>query len=342
MADGQETGIINWFAKKVDGLGQWLSRNGNSGGDAAAKAESSVVNSGVAANNEAVPHAANTTTANPSVENAPVEGSKASDFVSKKNSPIIKAVEADTEKLMNNDSNAAYDAYEAEKANTKLAEAKKTADAQRASVREHYDRSIGKSGGTQSTSSEPAKTEAAGEVKKIEEVYAKSSKGELLAEHKITNKDGVDLGAKHNELNSEIKTTKEAIEKAAEGDAKKGLATTLETLEKDHKAVSEELIKGKEAIYKEKVGIIDGMKARFAGTFGEVNKSTSSKVVRGTGLAVGLGAIVDGTRRIIAPERDENGERKGSAWAAVGEIGAGAGAIALALKGGHHRAMGIA
>ena len=90
-----------------------------------------------------------------------------------------------------------------------------------------------------------------------------------------------------------------------------------------------------------KLGFVDKMKARFSGTFGEANKSAASKGFRGAGIAVGLGAMIDGTRRIIAPERDEKGERKDGVWAAVGEAGAGAAAIALSLKGGANRAMGI-
>lgn len=193
------------------------------------------------------------------------------------------------------------------------------------------------------SNAETAKTEAAGEAKtKIDNVYEKASKGELLKEHQVV-KDGVNLGEQYNGLKSDIDSTKKAIQEATKGGAAapEELTKKLKALEDDFEKVKKPVVDAKAEVFKKELGAVDRLKARFAGTFGEVGGSKGAKAMKGAGVVVGLGAMVDGTRRIIAPERDENGERKGSVWSAIGEAGLGAGAIALALKGGHNRAMGI-
>ncbi|MEQ1706007.1 MAG: hypothetical protein ABL867_08580 [Rickettsiales bacterium] len=80
--------------------------------------------------------------------------------------------------------------------------------------------------------------------------------------------------------------------------------------------------------------------AQAGGNWGQAGKL--EKGLRVGGSVVGLGAIISGTKNIVAPQKDENGERKDSVWKQIGKIGLGAAAIYASLTaGGKNRAMGI-
>jgi|CXWL01.1.fsa_nt_gi hypothetical protein len=89
-----------------------------------------------------------------------------------------------------------------------------------------------------------------------------------------------------------------------------------------------------------KLGKIDKITAAVGGNIGQAKGW--EKAGRIGGSVVGLGVIISGTKNLIAPQRDENGERKGSAWKQVGKIAGGAALTYLsAVKGGANKAMGI-
>lgn len=67
-------------------------------------------------------------------------------------------------------------------------------------------------------------------------------------------------------------------------------------------------------------GLMEKVKANFTGE----GVKTSTKVFRGAGTVVGLGAMIDGLKKIVAPKRNEQGEREGTMFGAVGEAGLGA------------------
>lgn len=102
------------------------------------------------------------------------------------------------------------------------------------------------------------------------------------------------------------------------------------------------LKKAEEGLHKEfgKLGFVQKNYAKIAANIGQA--STGMKIVRGGAALGGLIVIGSGVKNLVAPEHDENGERKGSAWKQVGKIGAGAAALyASVIYGGANKAMGI-
>ncbi len=84
----------------------------------------------------------------------------------------------------------------------------------------------------------------------------------------------------------------------------------------------------------------EGMWERAKASFGmgEHPKVSGGKLaVRSIGTVVGLGALIDGARKIVAPKRNEQGERQDSMFAAVGEAAVGAGTLYLSAVGGAGR-----
>lgn len=180
------------------------------------------------------------------------------------------------------------------------------------------------------TKAESVKAEApkAGEpVAKTEtskpDVWKDAREGKLFAEH----------GTEHVETIEKHKENLKTLGEAATDEIKK---TTNENIANAEKELAK--VRG-EKFQNLKLG--DKIKANLGGNFGK-EVSNGAKVFKGAGSVIGLGAMIDGTKRLIAPERDEKtGERTGSAWAAVGEIGAGALGTYALLRGGANKAMGI-
>jgi len=82
--------------------------------------------------------------------------------------------------------------------------------------------------------------------------------------------------------------------------------------------------------------------ASIGGNFGK-NVSNIEKGIRGAGAVVGLGSIISGTKQLISPEVDENGERKSGVGKQLGKIAGGAAIVYASLvHGGANKAMGFA
>ncbi|MEK6746517.1 MAG: hypothetical protein AABY33_05750 [Pseudomonadota bacterium] len=81
--------------------------------------------------------------------------------------------------------------------------------------------------------------------------------------------------------------------------------------------------------------------ASIGGNFGtDVGKGM--KFARGTGAIVGIGAMISGGKDILAPAKDENGERKNGFAKTALKLAGGAAIIwASLVAGGKNRAMGI-
>lgn len=123
-------------------------------------------------------------------------------------------------------------------------------------------------------------------------------------------------------------TAKAAFDTAAEGTVKTEAGAALK--------------KAEEVLHKEfgKLGFVQKNYAKIAANIGQA--STGMKIVRGGAALGGLIVMGSGVKNLVVPERDENGERKGSAWKQVGKIGAGAAALyASVLYRGANKAMGI-
>ncbi len=191
------------------------------------------------------------------------------------------------------------------------------------------------SGAEQNTASATA-TATATEQPKARTNYELAKDGELFANE----------GVPHRE---NIKNINEQISGA---DKKLGEANITQeakdALNKNKDELSKTLATEKDSLKKildpkfDEMKPFDRVKASVGGNFGK-NASGTSKVFRGTGIVAGVGAMIDGTRRLFSPEVNEKtGEREGSAWGAVAEMGAGAGAVYLAaISGGRNKAMGI-
>ncbi len=127
----------------------------------------------------------------------------------------------------------------------------------------------------------------------------------------------------------------------------KGLEESLKAAaEAEKPAIQESLKKVTEEVSKlkagefAKLGRVERLTAAVGGNIGQA--SAMGKLGRIGGSAVGLGVIISGAKNLIAPERDENGERKSSTWKQVGKIAGGAALTYLsAVKGGANKAMGI-
>jgi hypothetical protein len=82
--------------------------------------------------------------------------------------------------------------------------------------------------------------------------------------------------------------------------------------------------------------------ASMGGNFGK-NVSNIEKGIRGAGAVVGLGSIISGTKQLVSPEVDENGERKSGVGKQLGKIAGGAAIVYASLvHGGANKAMGFA
>ena len=84
---------------------------------------------------------------------------------------------------------------------------------------------------------------------------------------------------------------------------------------------------------------VGGMWEKAKANFGSEAK-TSTKIFRGAGVAVGVGAMIDGLKKIVAPKRNEQGERDGTMFGAVGEAGLGA-ALTYASAVGFAKGKGL-
>jgi hypothetical protein len=120
-----------------------------------------------------------------------------------------------------------------------------------------------------------------------------------------------------------------------------GLEINKEQVGKELETAKKALLERKDKAFNRAIkGTGAGTVAAVAGNVGKAG--TVGKVVIVGGSIAGLGAMISGSKNLIAPERDENGERKGSAWKEVGKIVGGALATyMLAIRGGRAKAMGL-
>ena len=164
-------------------------------------------------------------------------------------------------------------------------------------------------------------------------LWEKATKGKLFSK----------VGKEEAEAVSDIKKTigglKEKLGNAS-ANAAKGLEEKIGTASEKLKTATEALHKVKLDTFKEELSIGERQYAKVAANIGQA--STGMKIVRGGAALGGLIVIGSGVKNLIAAERDENGERKGSAWKQVGKIGAGGAALyASLIYGGANKAMGI-
>ncbi len=134
------------------------------------------------------------------------------------------------------------------------------------------------------------------------------------------------------EQTSALKGLKDSLTQAGNSEAKKEIG---EKIAEATKALTEPKMKAFKDLH-----IGEKLTAAVGGNIGQAKGF--EKGLRLGGSVVGLGVIISGTKNLIAPQRDENGERKGSAWKQVGKIAGGAALTYLsAVKGGANKAMGI-
>lgn len=89
-----------------------------------------------------------------------------------------------------------------------------------------------------------------------------------------------------------------------------------------------------------KLGMVQQTAAKIGGNLGQAG--AIEKGVRFGGAAVGLGAIISGTKQLISPEVDENGESKSGVGKQLGKIAGGAAIVYASLvHGGANKAMGL-
>lgn len=159
---------------------------------------------------------------------------------------------------------------------------------------------------------------------KIKEAFNLGSEGKVAA----------DVGV--SEV-SELNSLKESLKKAEE--AKLDTASITESIGKAAEKVSE--VKNA-AFNKSFPTFLESTAAKIGGNFSkDVGKGMVATRIGGTGLgSIMIGSSLKG---IIAPQRDENGERKDSMWKQVAKLAGGAAIVyASLIRGGANKAMSMA
>ncbi len=158
---------------------------------------------------------------------------------------------------------------------------------------------------------------------KISETFNRGRDGKVLSEV---------LPAETAALQGLHKERAAALEAKADGKVIKAI--------EDKIADATRALEPKAKAFKE-LNVVQKAAASAGGNFGN-GAGKFEKGIRGAGVVVGLGSIISGTKQLISPEVNENGERQGSIGKQLGKIAGGAALVyASALHGGANKAMGI-
>lgn len=190
----------------------------------------------------------------------------------------------------------------------------------------------------QEATSATAGTSATGEAKAAE------SDGNLKDKAKAAMDGAKGLGqifnqAKEGNIGSHIGNTNEGLNAAKEA-LKVATESKNETAIENAKHILDRFVEDRKGTFAN-MKPTERIAASIGGNFGtDVGKGM--KFARGTGAIVGIGAMISGGKDILAPAKDENGERKNGFAKTALKLAGGAAIIwASLVAGGKNRAMGI-